>query len=71
MGCFMMHEMARARLSFADYLDRNGWPEAAADYRQSGALLTQISEQRAITAADLEQIADLEESALARLSGGG
>ena len=70
MACFMTYEMARARMAFADYLDRNGWPEAAEDYRQSGEMLARIAEQRSLTDAELEQIADLEESALTRLSGG-
>jgi len=70
-ACFMMGEMARGRMEFANYLERNGWAEAAAGYRQSGTLLAEAAAQRQTDPAILEEIAALEEAALASLGGPG
>ncbi|MFH1524852.1 MAG: hypothetical protein ABIF04_07780 [Chloroflexota bacterium] len=68
---FMLHEMSKARTEFADYLERNGWPEAADCYRRSGQLLSESARQPNIDPATIEQIATQEEEALALLGASG
>jgi hypothetical protein len=64
---FMLHEMAKARLEFADYLDRNGWADAGQHYRQSGLMLAELSTGEEMDPDSIEAIARQEEEALALL----
>jgi hypothetical protein len=63
--CFSQGELARAREEFSAYLESAGMAEAASFYQQSADLLTQGALAGGLNADQLNQIADLEEQALA------
>jgi len=65
---FLLSELANVRLKFADYLQRNGWLDAAGDYRSSGALLAKMVTERRVDPIILYEVAALEETALASLA---
>lgn len=65
---FLLSELANVRLKFADYLQRNGWLDAAGDYRSSGALLAKMVTDRRVDPIILYEVAALEETALASLA---
>lgn len=65
---FLLSELANARLKFADYLERNGWLDAAGNYRSSGALLAKMVAERRTDPLVLNEVAALEETALASLA---
>lgn len=65
---FLLSELANARLKFADYLERNGWLDAARNYRSSGALLARMVTERRTDPLVLNEVAALEETALASLA---
>jgi len=65
---FLLLELANARLKFADYLERNGWLDAAENFRLSGNLFIEIVTDRKVDPTILNEIATLEEEALASLA---
>jgi hypothetical protein len=66
---FMLNELARGRLEFANFLEQNGEAEAAVLYLQSSERLSTLVFQEVITTADVMPIAELEAQALALLGG--
>jgi len=65
---FLLSELANARLKFADYLERNGRLDAAGNYRSSGVLLAKMVTERRVDPIVLNEVATLEETALASLA---
>lgn len=65
--CFLLREIAKARIEFANFLEKNDMEQAASLYRESGNIFATISENGNVTASELNMIADKEEQALGLL----
>jgi len=66
--CFMFIELAKGRLEFANFLEKNNMKQAASLYKESGNLFRTQAIEGNITSEDLNSIADKEEKALELLS---
>ena len=65
---FMVLELGNARLSFGEYMTRNGYEEAGDLYIQSGTLLSDMAINQTAQTDTLQEVADLEEAALSLLT---